>query len=199
MPSGVYKRTKIHSINLSLAKIGTIRPKSVCLKISETMKAKKINVGKSNPMFGNHISKTQNHKNKISRALTGRKRPEISLKYKGKGNPNWQEGGVAPLGNKIRELEESKNWRTEVFLRDNYTCQNCNKRGVILHAHHIKEFNIILNEFLQFYSQFSPIEDKETLIRLAITYIPFWDINNGKTLCKKCHNLIKHKRYFERK
>ena len=40
-----------------------------------------------------------------------------------------------------------------------------------LEAHHKKAFYLILEEFLQQYSQFSPIEDKETLLRLAITYL----------------------------
>ena len=34
-------------------------------------------------------------------------------------------------------------------------------------------------------------EDKETLVRLAFTYKPFWDIDNGKTLCEECHNKTK--------
>jgi len=33
--------------------------------------------------------------------------------------------------------------------------------------------------------------DKETLVRLAITYEPFWDIDNGETLCIDCHNKTK--------
>jgi len=37
----------------------------------------------------------------------------------------------------------------------------------------------------------NPIEDKETLVRLAISYEPFWNIDNGKTLCKICHNKTK--------
>lgn len=53
----------------------------------------------------------------------------------------------------------------------------------------IKSFYKILQEFLQTYNQFSPIEDKETLVRLAINYTPFWDINNGITLCTDCHKL----------
>jgi hypothetical protein len=56
-----------------------------------------------------------------------------------------------------------------------------------LEAHHKKAFYLILEEFLQQYSQFSPIEDKETLLRLAITYQPFWEVDNGETFCKKCH------------
>lgn len=50
-----------------------------------------------------------------------------------------------------------------------------------------KPIFIIFQEFLKKYNQFSPIEDKKTLIRLAITYKPFWDINNGRVLCRDCH------------
>lgn len=48
-----------------------------------------------------------------------------------------------------------------------------------------------MNKFLQEYNQFSPMEDIETLARLATNYKSFWEINNGKTLCKDCHNLTK--------
>jgi hypothetical protein len=55
-------------------------------------------------------------------------------------------------------------------------CKICNKEigqiGGNLEAHHIKKFSILLAEFLSFYNQFSPIEDKETLVRLAISYEP---------------------------
>jgi hypothetical protein len=70
--------------------------------------------------------------------------------------------------------------------------QNClDYRGQ--HTHHIKEFSIIFKEFLSFYNQFSPIEDKETLVRLSTTYAPFWDVNNGQLLCKDCHRKVHSK------
>ena len=105
---------------------------------------------------------------------------------KGEKHPFWK-GGITPLYNIIRNSFEDNLWRKNIFQRDNYTCQECFKIGGKLEAHHIKEFAKILQEFLKEYSQFSPIEDKETLVRLAITYKPFWDIANGKTLCKDCH------------
>jgi len=57
--------------------------------------------------------------------------------------------------------------RILVLERDNYTCQGCGKRGGDLEAHHILPFS------------------KYPQLRLAL--------NNGMTLCKKCHNLIHSK------
>ena len=110
-------------------------------------------------------------------------------KYKDSLNhPNWQ-GGITPLRVLIRNLIEYKNWRKEVFKRDDFTCQECGQRGGKLEAHHKKSFSKLLSEFLKEYDQFSPIEDKETLVRLAIKYKDFWNIDNGQTFCKDCHKL----------
>ena len=102
--------------------------------------------------------------------------------------------GRTPLVFSIRNLEEYKIWRNKIFKRDNYLCQKCGiKASGQLEAHHIKHFAEILSEFLREYNQFSPIEDKETLIRLALSWKPFWEIDNGQTLCKDCHNITKSK------
>lgn len=61
---------------------------------------------------------------------------------------------------------EYRFWRTEIFKRDNYTCQECKIRSckgisVQLEAHHIKSWK----------------DYPESR----------YDINNGITLCKSCH------------
>lgn len=112
------------------------------------------------------------------------------INRKGKNSPSWK-GGITPLHFLIRDLDEYHEWRKSVFLRDNFTCQECFRTKIYLEAHHIKDFHFILQEFLQTFDQFSPLEDKETLVRLATKYEPFWNVDNGKTLCKKCHNLTK--------
>ena len=100
---------------------------------------------------------------------------------------NWK-GGKKKIYDLIRGLEEYNEWRKNIFKRDNYICQECGKRGFHLHAHHCKiKYGQLMFEFLKEYNQFSPIEDKETLIRLAMKWKPFWDIDNGITLCKDCH------------
>lgn len=63
-----------------------------------------------------------------------------------------------------RRSPEYSKWRKEVFIRDEYTCQNCKMVGGELNAHHIKPF-----------SDFPELR---------------YDVNNGITLCKKCHKEI---------
>ncbi len=112
---------------------------------------------------------------------------KIGFSHKGSKSVNWK-GGITSLQKIIRRSLEYKNWRKQIFERDNWICQECFIKGNILHPHHHKKFfAVIFQEFLQQYSQFSPLEDKETLARLTITYEPFWDINNGITLCEDCH------------
>jgi len=123
----------------------------------------------------------------------GRKQTKESIQKrirKGSNHWNWQ-GGISSLGQRIKSLFEYKTWRNEVYKRDYWTCQKCDYKGKNIEAHHIKSFSELLSEFLKEYDQFSPIEDKETLVRLAMKWSPFWEISNGKTLCKDCHNLTK--------
>jgi len=107
----------------------------------------------------------------------------------GSKNPNWIDGRTC-LKKLIREIKNYVYWKEACLERDNYTCKNCgNTIFEELEVHHCnRQFSDILESFLREYDQFSPIEDKETLIRLATKYKPFWDINNGITLCKDCHN-----------
>lgn len=97
-------------------------------------------------------------------------------------HPMWK-GGISKIDKNIREMPEYKKWRTEVFQRDNWTCQTCQSRGYVT-AHHIKGFSKILKEY----------QIKTTLEALECAEL--WDITNGVTLCEPCHALTdnyKHK------
>ncbi len=158
--------------------------------------------GKPTWITGKHHSKEAIEKIKASRTLfikgfTPWNKNKKFIKILGNKHWNWK-GGTSPLYEVIRKSFESDEWKRRVFQRDNYTCQECFIKGGRLHAHHNKKsFSEIFNDFLKFYSQFSPIDDKETLLRLSFTYQPFWDITNGITLCEKCHKSLKRLSKFQ--
>jgi hypothetical protein len=84
----------------------------------------------------------------------------IETRLKIGGHVPWNKG----LGVKLpfrKESPEYRNWRTQVFKRDNYTCIECGQRGVRLQAHHIKPKGLFPELIL--------------------------DVDNGATLCVDCH------------
>ena len=88
------------------------------------------------------------------------KRCNAKFHFTGDKNSNWK-GGITPENEKIRKSEQFIEWRNEVYERDNFTCQECDKHGGDLNAHHIKAF--ALYPELRF------------------------DLDNGMTLCVPCH------------
>lgn len=130
-------------------------------------------------------------KEKIRLANLGKKASEetkrkMSVKRKGKNNVNYGKFGKAhpcyrknkkhPFLKLIRETYKYRQWRSDVFTRDDFTCIFCGERGVELNAdHHPKRFIDIINEY-----EIETIED-------AIKCEELWNINNGRTLCVKCH------------
>ena len=81
-----------------------------------------------------------------------------------KGYRPWNyKGNPTSESRKVRGSIENRLWRESVFARDHWNCQNCGTNGVI-HAHHIKPF----------------AEHPE--LRFAI--------DNGITLCIKCHKQL---------
>ena len=145
--------------------------------------------GKKNSFGNKHTEMT---KNKISKANKGRKllettRAKMSESKKGEKPYLWK-GGITSLRGQIYNSRNWKKWRSDIFERDNWICQTCNirsKKGnlVYLEAHHIKEFSEILEEY-----NIKTLEE-------ALNCKKLWDINNGITLCKECHNLTKHGNY----
>lgn len=81
--------------------------------------------------------------------------------YRGKHHSNWL-GGISKDVHSPKEPKYRK-WRSDVFQRDNWTCQTCGVRGVYLEAHHIKSWA------------------KYPELRYVV--------DNGVVLCKECHQL----------
>lgn len=114
---------------------------------------------------------TEEHRKNIGNAQRGKKRfprPEwlkekLSKERMGENNPNWK-------GGNSREKHNSriyKKWTKNIFERDDYTCKECNQHGGYLEAHHVKSWIDYPKER--------------------------YNLDNGITLCKKCHKLI-HKK-----
>jgi predicted restriction endonuclease len=135
---------------------------------------------RGNPKGWSGKKHTQEWKDNMSKKLKGRdvsswigksmetrmKRiNEGKIRYDGEHARNWQ-GGKCKENNGLRRTLRYKQWRSDVFQRDNWTCQTCGVRGGILEAHHIKSFS------------------KYPELR--------FELNNGLTLCRDCHNLTKN-------
>ena len=167
-------------------KKGYIPSEEVKKKISKALKGK--------PSWHKGKQLSEEHKLKISLSLKGhlvseeRKR-KISKSCKGipnirKGRPypkmvganNWNwKGGITSLIEQIRKCFKYRQWVSDIFTRDNFTCQKCEQRGGYLNAHHIKSFSSILQ-----YYEITTLEE-------ALDCEELWNLNNGITFCKECH------------
>ena len=125
---------------------------------------------KKQAKWGHH---TEEWKAKNSILHKGKPKPQtaehtrklaLSLKGKNMGEKhhNWK-GGITSEGHKIRSGLQYKQWRSDVFKRDGWTCCTCGIVGGKLEAHHIKSFtNFPESRF---------------------------ELSNGVTLCIPCHKL----------
>ena len=147
-------------------------------KISKGKKGKKQLWAKNNPQIfkKGHITWNKGKKGLVKMSLETREKMRKSSK-KGKESHFWK-NGITLLYHKIRSCFEFRQWRSDIFTKDNYICQNCGENGY-LHAHHIKKFSNIIKEY------------KIKTFEEALNCEELWDINNGITLCRECHK-IKH-------
>lgn len=79
---------------------------------------------------------------------------------RGENSPHWK-GGITPINKAIHVSPQFKRWALAVKIRDNFTCQSCQKHGGQMHADHIKRF-----------ADFPSLR---------------FDLLNGRTLCPDCH------------
>lgn len=93
----------------------------------------------------------------------------VQQSLKGPNNPNWR-GGTTTERRKDYRSNAYQSYRDAVLKRDNYTCQQCRKRGGKLEVHHCWVPYALC-----------------TGIYAPLKYHPA----NGATLCKACHNATK--------
>ena len=89
------------------------------------------------------------------------------MAQKGSKSHLWK-GGITLEHNRIRNSSNSKQWISDVFKKDNYTCQCCKDHGGKLTAHHIENFAKLyptMNDLL-------------------------WEVENGITFCIDCHEVF---------
>jgi len=149
-------------IKIGLGNKGIKHTEEFCKNISKRLKGK--------PAWNKGKKLSKEHKRKLR------------LSHLGKKINNCKR--LTEMQKIIRSSFNYRQWRSDVFTRDNYTCQNCYKKGGDLQAHHIKSFALILKE-----NNIKNIED-------AYKCMELWNLNNGTTLCKKCHKLTDNYGYL---
>lgn len=158
----------------------THRYDGLCSKCTECtrVKIRKTRKGMPSPLKGRHLpdevrlemSKMRKGRPQPwhSRPRTDEERKKISeavrkVAKRGAESPNWK-GGKTRENELARQTFAYSEWRTAVFRRDGYVCQECGyDKGGILQAHHILGFT----------------ENEQSRL----------DVDNGVTLCKFCHQL----------
>lgn len=124
----------------------------------------------------------------LGRRLSEEHKRKISEGSRGEKSCHWK-GGINPICEIIRKSFRYQQWRQAIYTRDDFTCQDCgDKTGNNLNAHHKKPFSILLQEAINY----MPLL---TVYDAAMAYSPLWAINNGETLCEKCHNKKKGQRW----
>ena len=119
--------------------------------------------------------------NKLFWELHPEKLIERGLKTRGANHYNWK-NGISKLQIAIRTCANNLKWIKAVKKRDNYKCVKCGD-NYKLEAHHIKGVSVLLELF------------NITTLNKARETKELWDINNGITLCKKCHYKIHNKKF----
>jgi 5-methylcytosine-specific restriction endonuclease McrA len=168
--------------------LGKKRPEMSEGQMGDNNPMKRLDIREKNSKANKGKKLSEETKRKISKSSLGKKKSKqhcenISKGQKGKPKPllrgeknyNWK-GGITPVYYQIRNHFKTRQWRSDVFTRDNFTCQDCgDNKGGNLEVHHIEELNKIMEKY--------QIKTLEQALYCEI----LWNINNGRTLCQKCH------------
>lgn len=143
-------------------------------------------IGAANAISKKGCKHSPEHIEKIRQALLGKKvpsrgrvrikSPEEIAKLKQSIKERYDRiGRKTHITKLIRGSFKYRQWRSDIYERDDYTCQFCDKKGGEINADHIKPLHLILKE-----NTIKTTEEADLCEEL-------WNINNGRTLCIECH------------
>jgi hypothetical protein len=140
----------------------------------------------TNNLTGIPKSKESNLKRSISHKKWCKENPEKvkarGVKCRGENHYLWK-GGIANFNQSIRQLNEYRNWQRKRKRRDR-VCKNCGETR-FLESHHIIPLQMIIEKY--------GIKNRDD----ARSCNELWDINNGITLCRKCHYKLHGRTYAD--
>ena len=138
------KKSKAIRRKISLGKMGQVSPMKG-RRHTEESKKQMSESNKKNPRRY-WLGKKRSEKDRKKMSESKLKNPtrywlgKDRLDMRGENNVGWK-GGMCRERVRIWHSGKYQRWRKSVFERDNYTCQECGKRGSKLEAHHIKSFS----------------------------------------------------------
>lgn len=140
--------------------------------------------------FKNLLKKYPNHQKKAGK-IGGKVRGKQLKLLRPDQHPQWKGGITDKLYSIVRKHTSLTEWSKKVKKRDDSTCQYCEKRGGgSLHSHHIVPLHELIRIIIKENPNTNWKKDRKAAYELARKISEdkrVTDIDNGITLCNKCH------------
>lgn len=152
------------------------------IKRQRIIEEARLRMSTNNPMFFDEV------KEKVRNTIKQKYEiGEIKKKF-GKNNPLWKGNRIYGQIIRTRLIE----WIKQVMERDDFTCQECGKRGVVLEVHHVVPLRILNKKFIKMfgYDSFQEIDKNGVdFSNICDKIVEYHDnhLEIGITYCKECH------------
>jgi len=169
--------------------VACIEHRAEAQRLVDITEAQKIALEKGRQKGTNHLtgiskSKESNRKRSDSHKRWCKENPdkvkERAKKIRGQKHYNWK-GGASRLNISIRQLTENRKWMENVKKRDT-KCVCCGSTDT-LESHHIIPLELLISK--------NGIKNREQ----ARLCHDLWKLENGITVCQKCHYKIHGRKY----